>query len=164
MLRNKQRQPHRQYVFNSTRQSFLATKLRVASTFWKRLVGLLGTENSSFGAGHALWIVPCRRVHTCAMRFPIDVVYLDRANRVVHLEENVRPWRLAPVRADAQTVLELPAHTIFRSGTSIGDKLEIGIMGALKDVGAPSGRRAAPVGMNPASSSPSSSSAPPARS
>jgi hypothetical protein len=140
MSRNAQ---SKQYVFNSTRQSFLATEVRLANTYWTRLVGLLGTETRDFAAGSALWIVPCRGIHTCAMRFPIDVIYLDRANRVVHLEESVRPWRLMPVRTHAHTVLELPAHTIFRTATSIGDELEIGIMGSLLELGSRSLHRAA---------------------
>ena len=70
--------PHRQ-AFNQTRQVYLATDLAVAETHWSRLRGLLGTSEGDFRNGSGLWIRPCRGVHTLAMRFPIDVVYLDRA-------------------------------------------------------------------------------------
>jgi hypothetical protein len=59
------------------------------------------------------------------MRFPIDVVYLDRAGRVVHLEHNLQPWRFAPVRMQAASVLELPSHTVARTETALGDLIEI---------------------------------------
>jgi uncharacterized membrane protein (UPF0127 family) len=80
---------------------------------------------SEFPAGRGLWIVPSRGVHTLAMRFPIDVVYLDRDKRVVHLEPGLKPWRVAPVKMDAASVLELPGDTLGSTGTMIGDEVEI---------------------------------------
>jgi uncharacterized protein len=115
------------YAFNSTRQTFLATQLRVANTHYTRLVGLLATPRAAFSDGNGLWIVPCRCVHTFAMRYAIDVVYLDRENRVIHIHDNVRPWRLTPVMVEAATVLELPAHTAWSTGTKVGDAVEIKI-------------------------------------
>lgn len=115
------------YAFNRTRGAYLATALSLANTHWSRLRGLMCTDAATFSAGKALWIVPCRGVHTFAMRFPIDVVYLDRAQVVLHLEKNLMPWRMAPVRMSAASVLELPPNTLADSGTSIGDELEIGM-------------------------------------
>ena len=113
------------FAFNKTRQTFLATELRVANTHWARLCGLLATSATDFCFGHGLWIVPCQGVHTVAMRYPIDAIYLDADHRVIHLEENLRPWRFAPVRMDSATVLELPTHTVYTTGTMIGDQLEL---------------------------------------
>ena len=114
-------------AFNQTRQLFLATSLAVAQTHWSRLVGLLGASEDDFRNGCGLWIRPCRGVHTLAMRFPIDVVYLDPAGTVVHLERALRPWRIAPVRLQAASVLELPQNTITSTGTALGDRIEIKI-------------------------------------
>ena len=111
--------PHGQ-AFNQTRQRYLATTLAVA-----RLRGLLGASESDFRNGGGLWIRPCRGVHTLAMGFPIDVVYLDRSGLVVHLEPNLQPWRFAPVRLRAVSVLELPSHTIAQTETALGDRIEI---------------------------------------
>ncbi len=115
----------RNYAFNRTRQSFLATDLAIADTHWTRLRGLLGTTRATFGAGKGLWIIPCHGVHTMAMRYPLDVVYLDEAKVVVHMEENVRPWRITTMRMDAVTVLELPPYTIWNTHTQVGDEIEI---------------------------------------
>jgi uncharacterized membrane protein (UPF0127 family) len=113
------------YAFNRTRQAYLATELSVAATHWSRLWGLMGKDASNFPKGRGLWIVPSRGVHTFAMRFPIDVVYLDKGKRVVHLESGLKPWRVAPVKMLAASVLELPGNTLGPSGTMIGDEVEI---------------------------------------
>ena len=115
-------------AFNQTRQRFLATHLGVAQTHWSRLRGLLGASEDDFRNGRGLWIRPCRGVHTLAMNFPIDVVYLDSANTVLHFESNLRPWRFAPIRLKATSVLELPSHTIAETETALGDRIEIHMM------------------------------------
>ena len=59
------------------------------------------------------------------MRFPIDAVYLDRERIVIHIEEDLKPWRLAAVRVQAASVLELPTGTIRESLTALGDQVDI---------------------------------------
>ena len=113
------------YAFNRTRQAYLATQLSIAATHWTRLRGLMCTEADSFHAGQGLWIVPSRGVHTFAMRFPIDVVYLDEQKTVVHLEQDLKPWRVAAVRMQAASVIELPCNILHSTGTSLGDEIEI---------------------------------------
>jgi uncharacterized membrane protein (UPF0127 family) len=112
-------------VLNQTRQTVLAATLAVADTHWTRLRGLLGLRADDFRNGSALWIVPCHGVHTLGMGFPIDVVYLDGGLKVVHVEQNLRPWRVAPVRMQATSVLELPSHTVSETGSVVGDRIEI---------------------------------------
>ena len=56
---------------------------------------------------------------------PIDLIFLNKQKEVVHLEEHVRPFRISRVSLKASSVLELPPHTIYRSGTQIGDRFEI---------------------------------------
>ena len=114
-------------AINRTRNIPLATNLKIAQTHLSRLRGLLATSERDFRNGAGLWIRPCHGVHTLGMQFPIDVVYLDRENQVVHLESNLRPWRFAPVRLQAASVLELPAHTIAQTETALGDRIEINL-------------------------------------
>jgi uncharacterized membrane protein (UPF0127 family) len=59
------------------------------------------------------------------MGFPIDVVYLDKAMTVIHIQDDVQPWRFAPVRTQAASVLELPCRTAADTQTSVGDKIQI---------------------------------------
>jgi uncharacterized membrane protein (UPF0127 family) len=110
---------------NRPRQRYLATRLSVADAHWSRLRGLIGTSVGQFAEGRGLWIVPCRGVHTWGMSFPIDVVYLGDDYRVVHVENNLQPWRFAAIRKWARSVIELPANTIQATGTAVGDEIEI---------------------------------------
>ena len=112
-------------AFNQTRQAFLATALAVADTHWTRLRGLLGVPSSDFRNGSGLWIVPCHGVHTLGMGFPIDVVYLNDAMTVIHIQDDLQPWRFAPVRTQAASVLELPCRTAAETRTAVGDKIQI---------------------------------------
>ena len=113
------------YAFNRTRRTYLATQLSVAGTHWLRFRGLMCRDAASFPAGNGLWITPSHGVHSFAMRFPIDVAYLDRDKIVVHVEQNLKPWRLAPVRLRATSVLELPESTLQATQTAVGDTIEI---------------------------------------
>jgi uncharacterized protein len=113
------------YVYNKTREAFVATEASVANSYFRRLVGLLGKTKRWAKEGSGLWIVPSRGVHTIGMMFPIDLVFLSKEKDVVHLEEYVRPFRISKVSLKASSVLELPPHTIYRTGTKVGDRLEI---------------------------------------
>lgn len=115
------------YAINRTRQTCLAQELRLARSHWSRLRGLMFTDAARFPSGSGLWIHPSHGIHTFAMRFPIDALYLDRQQHVIHMESSLRPWRLAPVMVKAASVLELPANTLQNSGTTIGDEIEIGL-------------------------------------
>jgi hypothetical protein len=100
----------------------LATRLEVADSGPKRNMGLLGRDGLAPGEG--LWIVPCESVHTFFMRFPIDLVYLDRKNTVKKVRHAVGAWRLSACLS-AHSILELPAGTIRNTQTQPGDTLDI---------------------------------------
>ena len=116
---------HSVYVYNKTQETFVATEATVANSYFPRLVGLLGRTKRWAQPGRGLWIVPSRGVHTIGMLFPIDLIFLSKDKQVVHVEEHVRPFRISAVSLKASSILELPAHTIYRTGTKIGDQLEI---------------------------------------
>ena len=70
-------------------------------------------------------MVPSRGIHTIGLRFAIDVIYLDAQMRVIHIVENLGPLRIAPIRWQCASVLELPARSLYGSGTQVGDQLLI---------------------------------------
>jgi uncharacterized membrane protein (UPF0127 family) len=113
------------YIYNKTRETFVATEATVADSYLRRLVGLLGKTKRWAQLGRGLWIVPSRGVHTIGMMFPIDLIFLSKEKEVVHVEEHLRPFRIGAVSLKATSVLELPAHTVFRTGTQVGDRMEI---------------------------------------
>ena len=102
--------------------SAVCPSCEVADSFGRRLRGLMFRAELLPGAG--LLIRPSGSVHTCFMRFPIDVVFLDRDLRVVRVAAAVRPWRLALARR-ARAVLELPAGEAARRGLEPGVQLAL---------------------------------------
>ena len=110
-------------VVNKTRGTELGNAVRPATTFWSRLVGLLG--RSGLKPGEGLYISPCSSVHTAFMRFAIDVIYIDSSNRVIKTVPVMRPFRASAAFGRDRSVLELPAGTIEASGTEPGDELAI---------------------------------------
>ncbi len=87
--------------------------------------GLLGRRSSDFPQGRGLWISPSQGVHTIGMAFPIDVVYLDSAGRVLKLYHSLAPFRIAALILRTRSVLELPPDTLAQTRTEVGDVLEI---------------------------------------
>jgi uncharacterized protein len=110
-------------VFNETRDHFLAVQGRVAGSFWERGKGLIGVKELADGGG--LLIEPCNSVHCMFMSIPIDVLYLDREDRVVHIDAEMRPWRVGRIHRRARKVLELPAGKAKITGTRVGDQLRL---------------------------------------
>lgn len=110
-------------LFNLTKKTLIAQNLLVADRFWPRFKGLLGRKELT--ADTALVIEPCNSVHTWFMRFPIDLLFLSGDFFVLHVAENVRPWRLVPYVRGARRVVELQAGAAARTGTSAGDQLSI---------------------------------------
>ena len=108
-------------VFNSTKNTQLAARVQIADSSLSRLIGLLGKRSLDRDSG--LLIFPSNSIHTLGMRFPVDVVFLGRDGRVQDLCESLPPFRLTWPRWKAQSVLELPVHSIRNSRTEVGDQL-----------------------------------------
>ena len=94
--------------------------LLVAARPLRRMRGLLGRK--SLPAGEGILLRPAASVHTFFMRFPIDVVFLDKEDRVVGIETAVSPWRTAG-RRGAKAVVELASGECERCGLHVGDRL-----------------------------------------
>jgi uncharacterized membrane protein (UPF0127 family) len=108
-------------IINKTKNRRLAEQAEVAKTIFKRAKGLLG--KNMLQAKEAMIIETCNSVHTFFMRFPIDILFVGKNNKVVGIAHNVSPWRLSPIYWKAAFVIEFPAEAIKDSGTEIGDEL-----------------------------------------
>jgi uncharacterized protein len=109
-------------MVNVTRQTKLASSVEVASSGAKRSKGLLGRKGLAPGEG--LWIVPCEAVHTFGMQFSLDLIYLDRKNRIRKIRKNVPPWRISACLT-AHSVVELPAGSVLDADAQPGDLVEL---------------------------------------
>ena len=110
-------------VENLTREQTLVSEGRVADGEWTRLRGLIGHEPLEPGQG--LLIVPCSSIHTHFMSFPIDVLFVDKSQIVVGINERLKPWRFGRLFRNVRFVIELPAGTIEQTGTQPGDQLQV---------------------------------------
>jgi uncharacterized membrane protein (UPF0127 family) len=110
-------------VLNTTRGAALAEHCGEARSFLARGRGLMGRPDLAPGEG--LLIDPCSSVHSFFMRFPIDVVFADKAHRVVGLTAAMPPNRPYAGAWRARYVVELPAGTIAATGTQVGDTLAL---------------------------------------
>jgi uncharacterized protein len=100
----------------------LAAGVIEARGFWARGLGLMFRR--SWPSGRVLRLDPCGSVHTACMRFPIDVVFTDAANRVVRVARGVRPWRIALGGPGARVAWEWTAGAAGLDALRPGDVVE----------------------------------------
>ncbi|SRR6056297_1849465 len=94
------------------------SQLEIADSFWKRFKGLQFRDPLPPDRG--LLIAPCSSLHTCFMRFTIDVVMLDRERVVVGVKKNLRPWRACFCHRSTFQVLETQVGALdLASGTRL---------------------------------------------
>ncbi|MDQ3700876.1 MAG: DUF192 domain-containing protein [Chloroflexota bacterium] len=108
-------------IRNLSRGTVLATQAGVAQSFWARLVGLIGRAHLPQGAGLLFPGTPS--VHTCFMRFPIDLVFYGADGEVLSVVHALPPWRVSRYYRRARGVLELPVGTARTTATQPGDVL-----------------------------------------
>ena len=99
----------------------MADRADIADTSKTRKIGLL--KHTKLEPGEGLWITPCEAVHTIGMKFPIDVLFLNKQRRVVKIRHDMGKWRLAG-SLRAHSVLELPSGRAQATDTAAGDQLE----------------------------------------
>ena len=110
-------------VENQERDQVIVSNGKVADNFWIRFKGLIGSPSLEEGEG--LLIVPSSSIHTHFMSFTIDVLYIDKTQQVVAMDENMKPWRMGRMHRGVRCVLELPEGAIEATQTQVGDQLII---------------------------------------
>jgi len=108
-------------IINLTKDTVLAEKADIAGTWLTRLKGLLFKDR--LPEGNCLVIYPCKAVHTCFMRFNIDILFMNESDEVVYLMEDVPAFRFSPFVKGARYVIECLPGTISSTRTALGDLL-----------------------------------------
>ena len=109
-------------IIHKHSKRLIAKKAQVADGFFDRLMGLMFQREMKDYDG--LLILGSNSIHTCFMRFNIDVLFLTKENKVIKIFENMKPWRFTWMYFSAIKVLELPGGTLGKQ-IKVGDELEL---------------------------------------
>ena len=109
-------------LFNKSKNSTVASRVTMATSFFKRLKGLLGTDSLDEDAG--LFLSPCKSIHMFGMKYAIDAVFLDKELKVAELVERLEPGAVSGHYGDAHSCLELKAGMIEKLKISVGNQFE----------------------------------------
>src|SRR5258708_31112117 len=110
-------------LINETRGTIVAESIGRTENFWERLVGLALRRKITPGEG--VWIEPCNGIHTVGMRFPIDVVMLDRRGDVMGILRNVPPFRIIRSKRGWMGTVEIYPGELGSEDVEIGDRLRL---------------------------------------
>ena len=110
-------------IQNLTRGTVLAERCRVAKGLRQRIFGLHLWPQLAEGEG--LLLPGANSIDTTFMRYDIDAVFVDAAQRVTKVVHAMRPWRIVPMARGATDCIELPAGTAARTATEVGDELRM---------------------------------------
>ncbi len=111
----------RAMVINRNNSNIIVEQGELANTFLSRFKGLLGRKCMNPGEG--LLICPCDMIHSIGMKIEIDVLFVSRDNRIVHIIEKMVPNRISKYIKNSCYVIELPSGQIARTKTQHGQEL-----------------------------------------
>jgi len=109
------------YKIKEGEKILIADKVRIADSFWTRFKGLMFTK--SLDENQGLWISSCNSVHMSFMRYPIDVLFLNKENCIESVLHSLKPWFGFGFCKKAESCLELAAGTAERFNLASGDNL-----------------------------------------
>lgn len=93
--------------------------VKTASTFKSRLFGLMCRKEGEYG----LLLYPCNSIHTCFMRYRLDVIFLSKQNTILSLKRNLKPFSFVRPVKDAIKAFEAPSSLNAFAFLKIGDTL-----------------------------------------
>src|SRR5690242_6915973 len=107
-------------VINQTRGTVLAEQAELADNYWTRFMGVMGRRDLPIGSG--LVLKPGGGIHMWFMRIPLDVVHVDKSDRVTHVLRGIKPWRFGPLLVGGKLAIELPVGAA--ATTRVGDEIK----------------------------------------
>lgn len=119
-------------ALNQTKGTTLCDRLEIAETRAAQNKGLLGRDGLEPGCGMLFdnrSFLPVMWMHMFFMRFAIDIVFVDKSDRVIRINHRLRPWRLSSMVFGARRALELEAGAATRASTTPGDILRYDVSG-----------------------------------
>jgi len=110
-------------VKNTTKNEKICKNVIFANSFFKRLKGLMFTKELPLNS--SMHIKPCGQIHTFFMNYNIDVLYLDKDNIILDIDENLKPGKIGKKVKDTVSVIEFQGGKIEKSNIKIGQAIEI---------------------------------------
>lgn len=110
-------------LWNQSKNILLSSGLELADSFGKQFVGMMGRKQ--WPQDYGLWIYPCKSIHTHFMRIAIDVVFVNKENRVEKIYWALPPWRMTWPQQRYQSVFEFPTGRITTQQIETGDLLYV---------------------------------------
>jgi uncharacterized protein len=107
----------------ATAGEILVPELLIAVRAWSRMRGLLGRSGLAQGTG--MLLDPCGSIHTIGMQFSLDVIFLDRDDRIVRVIQALHPNRFALGGPGARCAVELESGWFDMSRIEVGQQLEL---------------------------------------
>jgi uncharacterized membrane protein (UPF0127 family) len=108
-------------VVNVTRGEVIADRAELATSHWSRFWGLMGRRHLASGSGMVLQ--PGGGIHMMFMRIALDVIHVDKADRVTHVLRGIKPWRFGPLFVGGKRAIELPVGAA--ANVQVGDQIDI---------------------------------------
>lgn len=108
-------------LYNVNKENIVLENLKLANSFTEKFKGLMGRKRLDKSEG--LMILSCNSIHTCFMRFPIDVLFLNMDHEVIAMRKEVKPWRMVKFIKKAYITVEMPEGTIEHKNIEVGDLL-----------------------------------------
>lgn len=109
-------------IFNVTQNAAIANRVYECKSIWSRLLGLLGLPK--LNQDEACLLHRCNGIHTFGMRYEIDACFLDKSNRVIAIEKNIKPNRISKIYPKSRSTLEFLGGSLSAACKS-GDQLRI---------------------------------------
>lgn len=109
-------------IYNLTKKTRISKQTRRAVSIWERGRGMIGRRFDDFDA---MVFDNCSSIHTFFMSIPLDVIFVDRSNRIVRTVESLKPWNPFCGEGKAWTVIELPEGTLKATCTECGDYVDL---------------------------------------
>lgn len=99
------------------------SKVETANSLWKKTIGVIGWKD--FGTKNGLLLKNTNSIHTFFVSFPLDLCFLDKDMKIIHIVENLKPFSFSPIIWKARHVLEMPVDSIKKFSLKNGDSINL---------------------------------------
>lgn len=109
-------------LLKAENKEIILDEIEIADTIWKRFSGLMFKKKIPSNKG--MLLRPSNSVHTFFMKFPIDVIFVDKNDQVIRVVPNMQPYRISPIVFKSTYIIESRPNILSKK-LKVGDKIEL---------------------------------------